>query len=185
MGSLAGAQTVWETVLHRRRLSGSVLHVTDVLGNCLAPSQTVFESLVGSQTVLAPSQTVWESPAGALTVVETVWRRLRLSWSLLLVLRRSWHRLKLSWSLQQVPRQSGRIGHNAYNVFTIAVIFHDVFSAEDIVEFGCVIYASRSTASNCIVLSVTSILSGVASLFLLRNLLAFGFFLAKRTMCLL
>ncbi|KAH3692318.1 hypothetical protein DPMN_194768 [Dreissena polymorpha] len=69
---LAPSETVWETSWHRRRLSGSVWHrqrlsltplgtvvdclgvsgtVRDYLGDVLAPSCTVWECLVPSETV--------------------------------------------------------------------------------------------------------------------------------------
>ncbi|KAH3708436.1 hypothetical protein DPMN_067887 [Dreissena polymorpha] len=49
---------------------GSLLYLPAGLGDCLAPSQTV-----------------WEFPAGA---QRRFWHRRRLSWSLQQVLRRSW-----------------------------------------------------------------------------------------------
>ncbi|KAH3885307.1 hypothetical protein DPMN_009300 [Dreissena polymorpha] len=73
------------------------------LRDCLAPSQTVWKSSAGTQTVLSPSQIVWVSSAGAPPVRETVLHRRRQSWSLLQVSRRSWHRLRLSGSLLLVP----------------------------------------------------------------------------------
>ncbi|KAH3695968.1 hypothetical protein DPMN_083427 [Dreissena polymorpha] len=93
---LALSQTVWEspvgvseTVWHRRRLYGSFLHMPrrswcrrrlfgiscrcfTGLGDCLALSQTVWESPVGVNAVLAPSQTVCESPAGTLNATNAV-----------------------------------------------------------------------------------------------------------------
>ncbi|KAH3835797.1 hypothetical protein DPMN_109161 [Dreissena polymorpha] len=81
--SPAGAPPIKETVLHRRSLSGSLLQVfrrswhlrkmyenlmylPAGLGDCLASSQTVWESPAFVKAVFAPSQTVWKSPAGTL-----------------------------------------------------------------------------------------------------------------------
>ncbi|KAH3738451.1 hypothetical protein DPMN_045085 [Dreissena polymorpha] len=119
--------------LHRRRLSVSLVQVPRRSGRLsdtiwespacawtvLAPSQTVWESIVGAQTFFAILHTVWESPAAAQAILapsQTVLESLqvlqrsgRLAGSLRLVPRQSWHRRRLSGCPLQVPRRSGRI----------------------------------------------------------------------------
>ncbi|KAH3856308.1 hypothetical protein DPMN_098894 [Dreissena polymorpha] len=118
---LVPAQTVWEspagapnpiwvTARYRHKLSGNLLQEIRRSWHRHRLSGSLVQVPRQSGGLLAPSQTVWESPAGAQTVWDTVWNRRRLSGSLLSIMATiNEAHIRRKLGLQETPRQSATV----------------------------------------------------------------------------